>query len=77
MKRFISLALGLLAISFLLAACTAAQPADPTGAGKLKVVATTTLVGDVVSQVAGDQVALVTLLPPGSDPHSFQPTPRM
>lgn len=76
MKRFISLALGLLAISFLLAACTAAQPADPTGAGKLKVVATTTLVGDVVSQVAGDQVALVTLLPPGSDPHSFQPTPQ-
>jgi manganese/iron transport system substrate-binding protein len=39
-------------------------------------VATTTIVGDVVSQIGGDHLNLVTLLPAGADPHSFQPTPQ-
>jgi ABC-type Zn uptake system ZnuABC Zn-binding protein ZnuA len=43
---------------------------------KLKIVATTTLVGDAVRQVAGDFVDLRTLLPPGCDPHAFEATPR-
>jgi len=42
----------------------------------LKVVATTTIVGDVVSQVGGDLVSLEVLLPVGTDPHSFDPTPK-
>lgn len=42
----------------------------------LKVVATTSLVGDVVSQVGGDKISLEVLLPLGTDPHSFTPTPR-
>jgi manganese/iron transport system substrate-binding protein len=41
---------------------------------KLKVLATTTIVGDVVKQIGGDLVDLYVLLPPGADPHSFQPT---
>lgn len=43
---------------------------------KLKVVATTTIVADVVSQVGGDLIELSILLPVGTDPHSFDPTPR-
>lgn len=42
---------------------------------KLRVVATTNIVADVVRQVGGDQIELVALLPPGTDPHSYQPTP--
>jgi ABC-type Zn uptake system ZnuABC Zn-binding protein ZnuA len=42
----------------------------------LNIVATTSLVGDVVSQVAGDKISLHVLLPIGTDPHSFSPTPR-
>ena len=42
----------------------------------MKVVATTSLVGDVVSQVGGDKISLEVLLPLGTDPHSFSPTPR-
>ena len=45
-------------------------------ADKLKVVATTTIVGDVVSQVGGDHIDLSVLLPVGADPHSFDPTPQ-
>lgn len=43
---------------------------------KLRVVATTGLVGDVVANVAGDTIELTTLMAPGQDPHGFQPTPR-
>ena len=43
---------------------------------KLKVVATTSIVADIVHQVGGDEIDLIPLLPVGSDPHSFQATPR-
>ena len=42
---------------------------------KLRVVATTNIVADVVRQVGGDKIELVALLAPGTDPHSYQPTP--
>jgi ABC-type Zn uptake system ZnuABC Zn-binding protein ZnuA len=42
----------------------------------LKVVATTTLVGDVVRQVGREHVALNVLLPVGADPHTFEPRPQ-
>ncbi len=42
----------------------------------LKVVASTTLVGDVVQQVGGELIQLTTLLPIGADPHSFEPRPQ-
>jgi ABC-type Zn uptake system ZnuABC Zn-binding protein ZnuA len=48
----------------------------PLGAGeRLRVVATTTIVGDVVARVGGDAVQLTVLLPPGADPHTYEPTP--
>jgi ABC-type Zn uptake system ZnuABC Zn-binding protein ZnuA len=42
---------------------------------KLRVVATTNIVADVVRQVGGDRIELTALLPPGTDPHSYQATP--
>jgi len=48
----------------------------PLGAGeRLRVVATTTIVGDVVARVGGDAMELMVLLPPGADPHTYEPTP--
>lgn len=72
--RILSLT-ALIALLFSLAACGPAQTPAPR-TGKLKVVATTSLVGDVVRQVAGDAVDLTVLLPLGVDPHSYQPTPQ-
>lgn len=40
------------------------------------VVATTSILGDVVANVAGDQVEVVTLMPVGADPHDFQASAR-
>ena len=66
-----------LAVIFLLASCAAQPEPAPAGdSGKLQVVATTTIVGDVVAQVGGNWIELHVLLPVGSDPHSFDPTPQ-
>ena len=42
---------------------------------KLRVVATTNLVGDAVARVGGDHIELTTLLAPGVDPHAYQLAP--
>jgi len=42
---------------------------------KLRVVATTTMVGDVLSFVGGNEIELTTLMPFNVDPHAFEPTP--
>lgn len=43
---------------------------------KLKVLATTTIVADVVAQIGGEAIELAVLLPPGTDPHTFDPAPQ-
>ncbi len=59
----------------LVSGCNTVQPAKPSDA-RLKVVATTTIVGDVVRQIGGEDIELKVLLPPGSDPHSFAASPQ-
>ena len=39
----------------------------------LKIVATTSLIGDVVAQVGGDHIDLTVLITAGQDPHSYEP----
>jgi manganese/iron transport system substrate-binding protein len=51
-------------------------PEAPQNEASLQVVATTSILADVVRQVAGDLVEVQSLIPPGSDPHSYQLTPR-
>ncbi len=75
-----------LTVIFVLVACT--SPIAPTSeethppdkeiehAGKLKVLATTSIVSNVVSLVGGEEIEITTLLPLGSDPHGFEPTPQ-
>jgi len=54
-------------------------PLSPVSLGegeKLQVVATTSIVADVVQNVGGDLIDLTVLMPPGTDPHTFEPTPQ-
>jgi ABC-type Zn uptake system ZnuABC Zn-binding protein ZnuA len=60
--------------SLLLAACGGNSPA--TSSDRLKVVASTNIVGDVVAQVGDDLIDLTVLFPPGTDPHTFDPRPK-
>ena len=73
-KKIIVLILASVVV-ILLVSCSA-QSAPAVDSGKLKVVATTTIVGDVAAQVGGDLIQLSVLLPVGIDPHSFEPTPQ-
>ena len=56
-------------IAIAVAACTT-EPSQP--ADTLRIVATTSIVGDVVSNVVGDQAEVSVLIPSGGDPHEFQ-----
>lgn len=63
----------LAALAVVLAACGGAVSTDAGDeAERPSVVVTTTTLGDVVEAVAGDQVEVVTIMPPGADPHDFQ-----
>ena len=55
---------------------TATPTATPVPADPVLVVTTSNIVGDWVAQIGGDRVELKSLLGPGVDPHSFQPTAR-
>ena len=58
---------------------TATSDLSPVGLGegeKLRVIATTNIVADVVRTIGGDAIELTALIPLGADPHTYQPTPR-
>lgn len=48
---------------------------DLNGAS-LRVVATTSIIGDVVAQVGGEAIDLTVLMEAGQDPHSYEPAAR-
>jgi ABC-type Zn uptake system ZnuABC Zn-binding protein ZnuA len=64
----------LFAVVLILSACTSGTPSETRG--KLRVLATTSIVGDIVKQVGGDHINLTILMPIGTDPHDFQPRPQ-
>ncbi|HWQ46118.1 MAG TPA: metal ABC transporter substrate-binding protein [Longilinea sp.] len=61
--------------AILLAAC---QPAGqvPSASQTINVVAVETFLADIAQNVAGDRFSVSSLIPLGSDPHSFEPTPQ-
>ena len=48
------------------------RTADLVEQDRLTVVVTTNILGDVVENLVGDQLDVVTLMPVGVDPHDFQ-----
>jgi ABC-type Zn uptake system ZnuABC Zn-binding protein ZnuA len=56
----------------LVAGCGGGTSAGP---GQVKVVATTTQIGDFARAVGGDRVKVVQLLKPNTDPHDYEPRP--
>ena len=64
------LGVGLIATIVVSAACGDDEPSE-----KLQVVTTTELVADFVRQIGGELVDVSALIPPGADPHTFEPSP--
>src|SRR5947209_774688 len=64
-----------LSILALFAGACGGQGSPEEATSKLKVVATTTQIGDFVGQVGGDAVDAHQILQPNSDPHDYEPRP--
>jgi zinc/manganese transport system substrate-binding protein len=58
--------------ALLLGAC---GTATPQATGQLKVVATFSILGDLVKNVGGDKIDLRVLVGPDADTHTFEPSP--
>ena len=68
----------LLTLLILLAACgpAAAGPTDaPAEEERLRVVASLSPIANIVYNIGGDRIDLVGIMPPGADPHTFEPRP--
>lgn len=65
-------------VGFAAAGCRPATPeskAVSADDSRPLVVATTTMIADLARQIGGDRVQVVGLMPPGTDPHIYEPTP--
>lgn len=64
--------LGVLVAVLAVTGCSASTASTgATGTDRPTVTVTTTILGDVVSEIVGDQADVVVLMPAGGDPHSF------
>ena len=62
----------------LLAACGPGAPGSteaPSGGERLRVVASISPITNIVYNIGGDRIDLTGILPPGVDPHTFEPRP--
>jgi manganese/iron transport system substrate-binding protein len=55
--------------------CGSAIAAGAQEKAKIKVVASTTQIADFARQIMGDRADVRSVLAPGADPHTYQPTP--
>lgn len=81
MTRFLSRVLAVsCCVAWLMSMAGCGDSPDPSrdagvaNDGKLKIVATTAMIGDIVSNVAGDRANVHVLMGPGTDPHLYRPT---
>jgi zinc transport system substrate-binding protein len=58
----------------LLSGCTG--PSEPPAEGRLVVAVTIPPQAEMVKEIGGDRVEVLVLVPPGSDPHTYEPLPR-
>ena len=66
---------GLLAAAIASAGCDRSGGGSASGDGKIRVVATTTMIGDLVSRIGRDRITLKVIMGAGVDPHTFKPSP--
>lgn len=59
--------------AFIITGCGSAPPSGTTDSA---ILTSTTFLADITRNVAGDRLAVKSLLPIGADPHSYQPTPQ-
>lgn len=72
-KFGLSLLIGMM-LSELLIGCQSSQ--IQSGKTQPKVVVTSTIIEDLTKKVGGENIEVIGILKPGTDPHIYEPTPR-
>jgi ABC-type Zn uptake system ZnuABC Zn-binding protein ZnuA len=76
MRKIVEGALPMLLVLAVAAGCGGQQASQGrSGDGKLRVVATYSILGDLVRNIGGEKVELTTLVGPNGDAHTFEPAP--
>lgn len=79
MKKYMKYIVSLLATIIILAACQIQDETDysreSANEEAIPVLATTTMIADLVEVIGGEQVEVTGLMGPGIDPHSYRVTP--
>jgi ABC-type Zn uptake system ZnuABC Zn-binding protein ZnuA len=65
----------LLGLVLVVTACTAGPSSAPSGSPVLKVVTTTTVFADIVSNVGGTRTGVTSIIPAGVGPEDYEPKP--
>lgn len=76
MQKFTSICCALLLLLACLVAGCASQEPEPAADGRLQVVVSFNAMQELVQAVGKDRVRIATLIPDGTEPHDFQPTPK-
>ncbi len=69
---------GILAIAVILIACLSSGCVDPESGeedGRMPVAVTILPMKEIASAIGGDRIAVTVVVPPGTEPHTFEPTP--
>ena len=74
--RLLFAVLSVAAASVVLGAAGCGAGGAATHGGPVDVVVSESFLADIAQNVAGDRFTVRTLIPPGADPHSFEPTPK-
>ena len=69
------LVLGLALLAAVVGACGPSAGGPQAADDRIRVVATTTILADLVRQVGGERVTVESLVPKGGEAHTFDPTP--
>ena len=75
-KRIIGIFILVAVILFFIGTVTYEDAENKVEDNKTIVAVTITTEADFVKKVGGDKVDVVVMVPPGADPHTYEPTPR-
>lgn len=73
MKKLLKI-FGIVLTLMLVTACSSKSQAKPSD--QLRVVVTNSILADMTKNIAGDKIALHSLVPIGQDPHEYEPLPE-
>src|SRR5215208_5417712 len=75
-RALVSLTLSVLALTAAACGDDGTKGAGTTGTGPVRVATSISVFADMLRQVGGDRVTIISLVPPGADAHTYQPGPK-